>query len=110
MRDLLRRDLKQVELQSEPEIWWAEAMECYCFLRDVQDLLADGQTPHERRFNSPFDVPIIPLGAEVKFYHFSAKDQGRVHQFRHKVPSWNIHRVRVERGEGEVEVGLVIYL
>ena len=32
------------------ESWWAEAMECY-----------------ERRFNSPFDGPIIPFRADVKF-------------------------------------------
>ena len=25
-------------------------MECYCYLRNVQDLLADGKTPYERRF------------------------------------------------------------
>ena len=44
--------LVQSELQ---ESWWAEAMECYCSLRDAQDLRADGQTPYERRFNSPID-------------------------------------------------------
>ena len=38
-----------VQVQSgRQESWWAEAMECYCFLRNVQDR----QTPHERRFNS----------------------------------------------------------
>ena len=61
--------------------WWAEAVECCCHLRQVQDLLADGQTLHEQRFNSPFDGPIIPCGAEVKFYPTTSKDQGRVHQF-----------------------------
>ena len=35
--------------------WWAEAMECCCYLRNVQVLLADGHTPHERRFNSLFE-------------------------------------------------------
>ena len=29
---------------------WADSMECYTYLRNVQDLLSDGQTPHERRF------------------------------------------------------------
>ena len=29
--------------------WWSESMECYCYLRHVQDLLADGKTPYERR-------------------------------------------------------------
>ena len=26
--------------------WWADSMECYLFLRNVQDLLSDGKTPH----------------------------------------------------------------
>ena len=30
-------------------------MECYCCLRNVQDLLADGKTPYERRFGEPFE-------------------------------------------------------
>ena len=59
-------------------------MECCCYLRNVQDLPADGQTPHERRFNSPVDGQNIPSRAEVEFYP-TAKDQGRVHQFGTKV-------------------------
>ena len=46
---------------------------------------ADGQTLYERRFHSPFDWPIVPCGAEVKVYSFSAKGQGRVHEFRSKI-------------------------
>ena len=26
-------------------------MECYCYLRNIQDLLSDGKTPYERRFH-----------------------------------------------------------
>ena len=62
--------------------WWAEAMECYCNLRTVQ---ADSQTPYERQFNSPFEGPIIPTGAEVETNPLSPKDGGRVHQFGTKV-------------------------
>ena len=29
-------------------------MECYCYLRNVQDLLADGKTPYQRRFGESF--------------------------------------------------------
>ena len=32
------------------ENWWADSMECYTYLRNVQDLLSDGKTPYERRF------------------------------------------------------------
>ena len=30
------------------EKWWAGSMECYCHLRNVQDLLQEGKTPYER--------------------------------------------------------------
>ena len=80
VRDLLRTDPKQMELQNELQderkkalrqhwvcldckSWWAEAMECHCNLRNVQDLLAESQTLCERRFHSPFDGPIVPFGA-----------------------------------------------
>ena len=36
------------------ENWWADAMECYTYLRNVQDLLSDGKTPYERRSGEPF--------------------------------------------------------
>ena len=45
------------------ESWWADSMECDCYLRNVQDLLADGKTPYERRFGEPSEGPIIPFGS-----------------------------------------------
>ena len=27
------------------ENWWADSMECYCYLRNIQDLLSDGKRP-----------------------------------------------------------------
>ena len=30
--------------------WRADSMECYCYLRNIQDVLSDGKTPYERRF------------------------------------------------------------
>ena len=36
------------------ENWWADSMECFSYLRNIQDLLSDGKTPHERRFWSTF--------------------------------------------------------
>ena len=29
-------------------------MECYCYLRNIQDRLSDGKTLYERRFGEPF--------------------------------------------------------
>ena len=43
-----------VQLQSGlDEQWWADSVECYCYLRNVHDLLADGKTLYERRFGKP---------------------------------------------------------
>ena len=32
------------------ENWWVHSMESHTYLRNIQDLLSDGKTPHERRF------------------------------------------------------------
>ena len=56
-----------------------------CYLRNIQDLLADGKTPYERRFAEPFKGPIIPFGAMVECHPISAKDQSRLYQFGKKV-------------------------
>ena len=60
-------------------------MECYTYLRSIQDLLFDGKTPDERRFGEHFKGPIIPFGSFVEYYTISAKDQSRIHQFGKKV-------------------------
>ena len=67
------------------EKWWADSMECHCYLRDVQDFLADGKTLSERRFGESFQGPIIPFGSLVEYFPISAKDQSRIHQFGKKV-------------------------
>ena len=46
-------------------------MECYCDLRNVQDLPANGKTPHERRFGKSFKGPIVPFGALVEYLPIS---------------------------------------
>ena len=60
-------------------------MECYTYLRNIQDLLSDLKTPYERRFGEPFKGPIIPFVSLVEYYSISAKDQSRIHQFGKKV-------------------------
>ena len=52
------------------EKWWADSMECYTYLRNIQDLLSDGKTPYERRFGEPFQGPFIPFGSLVEYYTF----------------------------------------
>ena len=65
--------------------WWADSVECYCYLRNIQDLLSDGKTPYERRFEMPFNGLVIPFGAVVDYHPIFAKDQSRLHQFGAKV-------------------------
>ena len=60
-------------------------MECYGYLRNIQDLLSDGKTPYERRFGMPFDGPVILFGAMVEYHTISAKVISRLHQFGPKV-------------------------
>ena len=65
--------------------WWADSMECYCYLRNVQDLLADGKTPYEWRFEEPVKGPVFPFGAVVEYHQISTRDQNRRHQYGKKV-------------------------
>ena len=65
--------------------WWADSMECYTHLRNIQDLFSDGKTPYERRFGEPLKGPIIQFGSLVEYYPISAKDQPRILQFGKKV-------------------------
>ena len=67
------------------ESWWTDSMECYIYLRNIQDLLSDGKTSYERRFGQPFKGPIIPFGSLVEYHPITAKDQSRIHQFGKKV-------------------------
>ena len=48
-------------------------MECYCYLRNIQDRLCDGKTPFERRFDEPCKGPIIPFGSLVECLPISQK-------------------------------------
>ena len=63
------------------ETWWADSVECCCYLRNVQDLVVEGKSPHERRFGEPFPGPIILFGAMVEYHPMSTKDQPTLHQF-----------------------------
>ena len=54
------------------ENWWSDSVECYCYLRNIQDFLSDGKTPYERRFGKPIKGPIIPFGSLVEYDPISA--------------------------------------
>ena len=67
------------------EKWWADSMEFFSYLRNIQDLVSDGKTPYERRFGQPFEGPIIPFGSLIEYHPITAKDQSRIHQLGKKV-------------------------
>ena len=67
------------------ENWWADAMEWFTYLRNMQDLWSGGKTPYEMRFGEPFKGPIIPFGSLVEYHTITAKDQSIFHQFGKKV-------------------------
>ena len=65
---------------------WADSMECYCYLRTIQDLFCNEKTPYRRRFGMPFDGPATLFGAiNGRISPISAKDILRVHQCGPKV-------------------------
>ena len=51
-----------------------EAMECFCYLRSIQEKVADRRPPYERRFATQFDGPTILLQAEM-FLNLSQRGQ-----------------------------------
>jgi len=65
--------------------WWPEAMNCFCFLRNVVLALEGGDTAYKKRFGSDFAGPLIPFGAMVKYHPITQKDKGRVHQMSDKL-------------------------
>ena len=67
-----RSDVCRIVAVRSGENWWADSMECYCNLRNIQDRLSDGKTPYERRFEEPFKGPVIPFGSLVE-YHLSLR-------------------------------------
>ena len=86
------------------EKWWADAMECNCFLRNAQDFLSEGKTPFERRYGEPLCEPITPSGLMIEYHSMSAKDQTRLHQFGTKIfPEIFIgYALRAENWKGDI--------
>ena len=78
--------------------WWADAMECYTYLRNVQGFLSDGKTPYER-----------PCWATIQRTHYSIWFTGWVSPYDCEGPVknpsswkecviWIIPRIRFVRG------------
>ena len=59
-------------------------MECYCYLRNVQDLLGDGKTPYERRFGETFKRAKNHFWSD-EYRPISTRDLSRLHQIGKEV-------------------------
>ena len=67
------------------ECWWTYAMECYCTLRNIVDIVANkDKTPFELRYSCSWYGPIIPFGAYAHYLPLSPQDKSRTHQFGNK--------------------------
>ena len=66
------------------EMWWAEVMECFCCLRNIQDKLAHRKSPffQKKIFGTPCDGSVIPH-VELKCISIQSlrKTKSRLHQF-----------------------------
>ena len=69
------------------EAWLPQAMKCFCFLKNVVDLLDDERTADRKRFCSNFSGPLIPFVPEVTYLQITDKEQARLHEFGTKVLS-----------------------
>ena len=64
------------------ELWWPDAIRCYCFLRCVIDKIdSDNKTPYERRFGVIYDGPAYPFGCEVEYMPSSKKYEDRLFKY-----------------------------
>ena len=75
----IKEEISAVLLQSGlGEKWSADSMECHCYLRNIEDLLSDGNTVYEGRFREPCKGPVIPFGSMVEYHPILAKDLSRL--------------------------------
>jgi len=82
------------------EEWWAEAMECYTYLRCIVDIMKEDMTSYQLRFGAPFEGPIIPFGAHVKYKPSNPKHKARLPKFGEKVLDGIFMGYKINAGGG----------
>lgn len=87
---------------------WKEAMNCFCFLKNVVDILWTNMTAYKMRFGEDFRGPVIPFGAEIQYYPTSEDDKGRLHQMGDKLLTGLFGGYKQQSGGGWSEV-LYVY-
>mgnify|MGYP001402740188 CR=1 FL=1 len=66
------------------EVFWDLATMCYCFLRNVVDLLLDGETAWKKRFGTDYNGPSWLFGCEVLYKPNNPDDEKRIHKYGNK--------------------------
>ena len=64
---------------------WSHSKECYCHLRNVQDLLPTGKRHMKDDLENLSKDQQYLFGAMVEYHPSSPKDQGNIHQFGKKI-------------------------
>ena len=67
------------------ENWWTDSMECFSYLRTVQDLLSVGKTPYERRLGNHLKDRSFRLFQWLSITLSLRKTSQGIHQFGKKV-------------------------
>ena len=84
------------------EKWWADSMECYCYVRNIQDLLSDGKSPCESRFGMVLNGSVKSFGAmHPRYISRLCIVRGRNLERRH----YNRSQWRIE-GDGRIRTPL----
>ena len=61
--------------------WWREAMQGYCILRNVRDVVRDGKTPYELRHGDKFRGVILPFGTGIEYKPSSDREVSMLQKF-----------------------------
>ena len=64
--------------------WWADSLDCFCYLRSVQDLLSDWDFPHCALENHSVGQQFL-LGSRIEDHPISTKYQARLQQSGKKI-------------------------
>ena len=91
----VKEGIAAVLLQSglSPE-WWADAMRYFCFQHNIEDKLADGLTPYEKRFNESYNGPIFAFGQEIEYTPSSPKVKNSDAPYGQQATCWHFHWLR----------------
>ena len=78
------------------EKWWAGSMECYCYLRNVQELLSDGKHLENGDLKNHSKGATIPFGSMTEYHPISVRNLPRIRI----VCGRHLQRRRHGRGRG----------